>query len=317
VQKLLENSAYLGVFFVLQAGGALLRVLPQRFSLFVAQRMADLSFVLIYRFRQRSVSNLRLAFGERIDSKKAVETARNSLRNFFRAFAEIGFALCRPLDAVREEIPMEGKEHLEKALDKGKGVIVLSAHIGNFFLLGSRLGAEGYATRVLVKPTYRDNARFAALMDGYRARLGQKTIRARPRRRAARELIQALRRNELAVLIADEFRSNGIEVPFFGKRVLARRGAVTLAMRTGAAVVPMSLLRETSGNLRLIVEPEIELVHTGNLSQDVVTNTLRLNAWLEKLIRAYPDQWNWMTIRWQETEPDVSCADERRTKRLA
>jgi KDO2-lipid IV(A) lauroyltransferase len=317
VRKFLENSAYLGVFFVLQAGGALLRVLPQRFSLFVAQRMADLSFVLIYRFRQRSVDNLRLAFGELMDYGEAVKTARMSLRNFFRAFAEIGFALCRPIDLIREEIPMEGKPHLEKALEKGKGVIVLSAHIGNFFLLGSRLGVEGYAARVLVKPTYRDNARFAELMDAYRLRLAQRTIRARPRRKAARELIQALRRNELVILIADEFRSKGIEVPFFGKRVLARRGAATLAMRTGAAVVPMSLLRETSGNLRLIVEPEIELVHTGQLSQDVVTNTLRLNAWLEKLIRAYPDQWNWMTIRWQETEPDASCADERRTKRFA
>ncbi len=317
MRSLLETISYLGVLFVLKAGGGLVRVLPQRLVLVIVRSFADMGFILIYRFRQRFIHNLGLVFGDLLGSRAIATIARRSVRNFFYAFAEIGFALYKPLDEIRNKIPIQGKAHLEKALAKRKGVIVLSAHLGNFFLLGTRLAAEGYCTRVLVKPTYRDSKRFDELMDGYRLRLGQRTIRARPRRMAARELIQALRRNELAILIADEFRSKGVSVPFFGRYVRARRGPATLAMRTGAAVVPMCLVREQSGNLKLIIEPEIELVRTGHPGQDVVANTLRLTQWLETTVRAYPDQWNWTTVRWQKPEPDSKRADEEGKRRFA
>jgi KDO2-lipid IV(A) lauroyltransferase len=317
VRPLGETISYIGVFLALKAGGALVRVLPRRFVLVLVRWFADVGFILIYRFRQRSIRNLGLAYGDLLSSELIVGMARRSIRNFFYAFAEVGFALCKSLDEIRNEIPIEGRSHLEKALAKHKGVIVLSAHLGNFFLLGSRLGAEGYCTRVLVKPTYPDSKRFGELMDGYRLRVGQRTIRSRPRRRAARELIQALRRNELAILIADEFRSKGITVRFFGRYVRARRGPATLAMRTGAAVVPMSLVREENGTLKLIIEPEIELMRTGRPAQDVVANTLRLTEWLEATVRAYPDQWNWMTVRWQRPEPDSVHADEEGKRRFA
>jgi Kdo2-lipid IVA lauroyltransferase/acyltransferase len=317
VRTLLETISYIGVFLVFKAGGVLVKVLPRPFVLVVARRFADVGFILIYRFRQRSIRNLRLAYGDLLGADAIVAMARRSIRNFFYAFAEVGFALSKSLDEIRSEIPIQGKAHLERALAKHKGVIVLSAHLGNFFLLGTRLAAEGYCARVLVKPSYRDSTRFDELMDSYRLKSGQRTIRARPRRRAARELIRTLRQNELAILIADEFRSKGLTVRFFGRYVRARRGPATLAMRTGAAVVPMSLVREGNGSLRLIIEPEIELIRTGRPAQDVVANTLRLTQWLETTVRAYPDQWNWTTVRWQKPEPDSKRADEEGKRRFA
>jgi Kdo2-lipid IVA lauroyltransferase/acyltransferase len=316
VRPLLETISCVGIFLVLEASTTLVRVLPRRFVLAVVRWFADVGFILIYPFRQRSIRNLEFAYGDALNADAIVGIARRSIRNFFYAFAEVGFALRESLDKSRSEIPIHGKAHLEKALAKHKGVIVLSAHLGNFFLVGTRLAAEGYCARVLVKPTYRNNRRFGELMDGYRLRMGQRTIRARPRRRAARELIQALRRNELAVLIADEFRSNGIAVRFFGHYVRARRGPATLAMRTGAAVVPMNLVREGDG-LKLIIEPEIELVRSGRPTQDVVANTMRLTQWLEATVRAYPDQWNWMSVRWQKPEPHSAHADEEGKRRFA
>ena len=113
-----------------------------------------------------------------------------------------------------------------------------------------------------------------------------------------------LRRNEVAIVIADEYRAgSGIDVPFFGLAVLARRGPATLALRTGAAVVPMYMVRDSAGSLTLVIEPEMELVRSGATQAEVKENTLRMTQWLERVVRAYPDQWNWMNIRWQETAP--------------
>jgi KDO2-lipid IV(A) lauroyltransferase len=138
-------------------------------------------------------------------------------------------------------------------------------------------------------------------LDHYTLKIGQKMIHARPRRKAIVELVKVLRDNQIAVVIADEYRSGrGISVPFFGRTVLARRGPATLAMRTGAAVVPMVLVRDQAARLKLIIDPELEIIRSGNPKADIRTNTLRITQWLERTVRSYPDQWNWMNIRWQQ-----------------
>jgi KDO2-lipid IV(A) lauroyltransferase len=139
------------------------------------------------------------------------------------------------------------------------------------------------------------------LMDRYRLAVWQKTIHARPRRHASQSLVQVLRDNEIAVVIADEYRDgSGIHVPFFGRQVLARRGPATLALRTGAAVVPIYMVRDGTGRLTLVIDPEIELERSAATRAAIQENILRITQWLERVVRAYPDQWNWMNIRWQE-----------------
>jgi len=232
--------------------------------------------------------------------------ARESLRNFFRSFAEAGLSVDTGLKRLREEIPAEGVEHLKAALAKNKGVIVLSAHFGNFLLLGTRLAAEGLPVYTLIN--HPRGGKIGDLADKYRLKVGQRTIHSHPRKDAFRELTAVLKENSVAVVIADEFRSgSGVRAPFFGRFVTARRGPATLALRTGAAVVPACRLGEKSGALRLVVEPEIELRRSGDVKGDVVENTMRMTRWLEKTVAAHPEQWNWMTIQWQE--PDQANGD--------
>ena len=104
-------------------------------------------------------------------------------------------------------------------------------------------------------------------------------------------------------MIADEFRQgHGVSVPFFGGTVISRRGPVTLALRTGAAIVPAYLVRQTDDSLKLIIEPKLELERSGKGSAAVQENTVRMAQWLERTVRSYPDQWNWMNIRhWVES----------------
>ena len=264
--------------------------------MWLADRLATIGFRCFHGFRNRSIGNIRIALGDRLDPSAIELTARRSLRNFFRACVEAAIAVKSSDDELRARITLVGRENLDAALAKGQGVLLLSAHLGNFFLLGGRLAIDGYLNSVLVNQP-RDG-RFAKLMDDYRLKVRQRTIHARPRREALRELNALLRHNQVAIVIADEFRKgNGIEVPFFGRTVISRRGPVTLALRTGAAIVPAYLVCQDDDSLKLMIEPELELDRDGKGSAEISENTARLAQWLERTVRAHPDQWNWMNIR--------------------
>jgi KDO2-lipid IV(A) lauroyltransferase len=313
-QRLDERSAYLATRIGLGAVPAIVKLLPRRWLYRGSDALANLGFYLFRGFRTRSLRNVAIALGEKLDPVLVRKIVRRSLRNFFRDFVEIGIALVIPGSELRSEIPVIGREHLEAALAKGNGILVVSGHLGNFFLLGTRLALEGYPTHVLINQPR--NGQFAQLMDDYRLKVQQKTIHARPRQDALRQLSQALRRNELAVVIADEYRNKaGIRAPFFGRTVLARRGPATLALRTGAAIVPACLLRDRDNRLRLFIEPELELMREQRNKSDIRENTLRITQWLERTVRAYPDQWNWMNIHWQDSSESSVTAKERAVQR--
>jgi Kdo2-lipid IVA lauroyltransferase/acyltransferase len=310
-----ERSAYLAARLGLRAGCLATRLLPRQFLYRLSDRLAHIGFYLFRGFRTRSLRNLSVALGEQADGKTTRELVRRSLRNFFRGFVEIGISLTIPSDQLRSEIPVTGRENLDAALTKGHGIIVLSGHLGNFFLLGTRLALEGYPVHVLVNQP--SNGQVARLMDDCRFKVQQKTIHARPRRDALRALSRILKSNELAIVIADEHRGTGVLVPFFGRSVLARRGPATLALRTGAAVVPGYLLRERDGRLRLVVEPELELVRDNKNKAAIRENTLRITQWLERTVRAHPDQWNWMNIRWQDSPEADLIGKEQSVQRVS
>ncbi|MBF8253821.1 MAG: hypothetical protein HW373_516, partial [Deltaproteobacteria bacterium] len=272
---------------------------PRRWLFACSDALANAGFALSRGFRLKSISNIGVAMAGRMDRGMASVAARRSLRSFFRACVEMTIALESSQSQLRAEMPMAGREHLDAALAKGNGVIVLSAHLGNFFLVGTRLAIEGYPVHVLVSPP-RD-PQFAELMDDVRLQVWQRTIRARPRRAALKELHAVLRRNEIAIVIADEYKNgHGIPVPLFGGIVSARRGPATLALRTGAAIVPAFLVRQAGDGLKLIIEPEMELARTDKGQDDVREGILRITQWLERSVSAYPDQWNWTNIQWQD-----------------
>lgn len=311
-----ERLAYWAVRSSLEAGRLAAKLLPRRLLVSLSEALAEMGFYLCHGFRKRSIKNLTLALGDRLTAAEMATVVRRSLRNLFHDLLEIGHALSVPPEELLREIPMVGREHLEVAAARGRGTIVLSAHLGNFFLLGTRLALEGYPTYVLVNPPHGRALREA--LDWYRLKIGQRTIHARPRKQASRELIQVLRNNQMAIVIADEYRSgSGVYAPFFGGTVLARRGPATLALRTGAAVVPAYLIRGQNGRLTLVVEPEIEISKSGEVRSDVRENSVRITEWLERVVRTYPDQWNWMNIRWQRASLETLVGEEDRYEGFA
>jgi KDO2-lipid IV(A) lauroyltransferase len=305
--------AYLSTWLGFKIGCGVVKVLP-RTAFWTSDWLATIGHRCFRSFRRRSVANIRVALGDRLDDAAIDALARRSLRNFFRCCVELLIAVNSPEVEFRDGITVVGRENLEAALAKGNGVIVLSAHLGNFFLLGSCLAVDGHATFVLLNQPR--EGRFAELLDAYRLKIWQQAIHARPRRNALQELHAVLRQNQVVVMIADEFRQgSGIEVPFFSGKVIARRGPATLALRTGAAIVPAYLVRQANDSLKLVIETELELDRPRRGSSQITENTVRMTEWLERTVRAYPDQWNWMNIRHWVTDRDQSVGEKDRLQR--
>jgi KDO2-lipid IV(A) lauroyltransferase len=123
------------------------------------------------------------------------------------------------------------------------------------------------------------------------------SVPVRPAHAAARASLTALREGRVLTILADEFKSGGVEIEFFGRPASAPRGPVTLAMRSGAALIPVFARRDEHDRLSLHVGREIELSATGNPVKDVAAHTQRIFDEIEREVRAHPDQWSWGNFR--------------------
>jgi KDO2-lipid IV(A) lauroyltransferase len=284
--------------------------IPHSLLTSIANLSARITFAVWFKYPKRMEENLAAAMGEEIPTRAERRAfVLKAWNNFARSSLETCLALFTPREKILSAVRIEGEENLKQAFATGKGVVALSAHLGNFTMIGIALAAAGYPFHVVVKQP-RDT-RFARLIDHYRARVGIKTISSRPRNQAAREILKALRKNEIVLLIADEFKSGGVEVEFLGLKVFAQRGPITLAMRAGAPLIPMFVTRDEKNSLTLRIESPLDLVQTGQIQDDVDVNVALFTNQLENMVRRYPDQWNWLGFPANGTRPRIKTGDSR------
>ena len=272
-----------------------LPLIPYWLALAVTRFMARVSFALLWRFRRRMEENVAALLSQEIpDAAERTNLVWRAWANFARVVLDTAEAIHFSRARMLSTVTLEGEEHLKRALDKGRGVLALSAHLGGFTMIGPRLAAAGFPFSVVVKQPA--DARFAGLIDDYRAQAGVHTISAKPRREAARGILQALRKNRIVLVIADEFKSGDVMVDFMGLKVPAPRGPATLALRTGAVTLPMFAVRQPDGSLTLSIGAPIAPVQRATLEESVVATTAFYTRQLETVIRRFPDQWNWLGL---------------------
>jgi KDO2-lipid IV(A) lauroyltransferase len=263
--------------------------------------------------KKRVIRNLSAAFGDSYTHPTKEGIAKGVQENFQKNLLDCFFQLVDG-EHARKAIEIRGQEHLEMALRKGKGIIALGAHIGNFVLVGTRLGQEGYRCHTLFR--FPKDKRIENLIAKFLPHYHQAVIPSASKRSAVTRILDALRRNEIVHILGDNLKKGRIDASLFGQRVPSPRGPISLALRTDAPVVPMYLVRNYQGTMNLIIEPEMELTRSGNLAADVGINTRRMVIFLESLIRKYPDQWNWLTVRlwkYQAGRPPREISREKAT----
>jgi lauroyl/myristoyl acyltransferase len=297
-----KRSAVSGFFYRLRYGlGAhALRIfilvigwLPDRLLVSASTFWAWITHRLLWKYRIRMEENIAAVAGDRFpDKAERKAMVWRVWKSFTRGLFEAAALIDRPKEAIIAKVRVEGEEHLRHALARRKGVLALSAHLGNFALIGARLAAAGYSFSVVVK--HPGDEQFAQLITKYRAQVGIDTISAKPRREAVRGILQALRENRIVLVIADEFKSGEITVEFMGQNLPAPRGPATLALRTGAVTLPMFATREPDGSIVLAIGCAIEAVQGDSLEETITATTALYTRHLEDIIRRYPDQWNWL-----------------------
>ena len=277
---------------------ALARALPGPAGRRLFASLGGLAGRMAVKDNQRAVENLAVAFpGTPLPVRRAMVAA------MFRQLGRNAFEFLRLEGASRERIlsrvsRVEGMDTFLAAYNRGRGVIVVTGHIGCWELMPAYFVALGYAITVVGRRMAigKLNRRLANVRRG----LG---ITSLDRDENPRPMFAVLARGEtLGVLIDQHTRVAGIWVPFFGRLAHTPTAVAKLALATGAAILPMAIFQERSGKHVVRVGPEIKAGNTGSRDADVREITTAASLAVEDLIRLDPAQWVWFHRRWREPE---------------
>lgn len=196
---------------------------------------------------------------------------------------------------IEDHMSFEGFEHLRAGMERGRGVILGLPHLGSWDYGGAALAAMGYPMTVVVEPVPNE-ALFAWFVERRRA-MGLSVVPLGPG--AASTLAGVLRTGGLVGLVCDrDLVGRGVAVPFFGEETTLPAGPATLALRTGAALLPTAVLDEPRGRHRGVLRPALDTTRKGALADDVARITAELAAEMEGLIRRAPEQWHLFQPNW-------------------
>ena len=276
----------------------LLAVFPRGSASRLGRTAAGLLLPLLGRRRRILLENLARAFPEK-GGGELRRIARESVETLGAASFEFLEVSRWSLADLRERVGYRGVENLEAARARGKGVILLSAHFGNWELGALAAGQLGEPISVVARPT--DNPLIEAEIARRRARFGNRVI---SKREALREMLRAMRQNETVAILIDQnvMPEEAVFVPFFGRLAATTPSVALLQRKTDAAVVPVYTWPDGEGRYRLTFEKPIlaeEFAAGSGRAEEVRLATARYTAVTEEAVRKQPAAWLWLHNRWK------------------
>ncbi len=278
---------------------AIICALPAGAARAVGGSLGSFAFTVLKLRRDVAMRNLERVFGDRFDRETLFEIARESYRNFGRmTFEYARFPRLTQRD-IERLITLTGGEHLDAALARGKGAILVAGHFGNWEIL-STLASRGYPMTLLVGEQH--NILVDGLMNRLRGRFGVEIV---PVTGNLMGVLRALRRNRVVAMLSDQNAGkNGVFVDFLGKPASTPYGPGRMAAGTGAALLPVSVVSRGAGAHEIVVSEAIALPSEDlPLDERVRIFTQGYTTEFERLIRQYPDHYFWMHRRWKTRPP--------------
>jgi Kdo2-lipid IVA lauroyltransferase/acyltransferase len=268
-------------------------IVPYRIGVYAGGMLGFITYYLLPKERKRTISHLTQAYADR--SRSWIHhTARQCFVHLGKSLLEVMLITPRRLTNV---VNVLGEDNLRSALNRGKGVIGLTGHIGNWELMAYRVAQKGYPFSVIAAPI--EPKQVNDMIIGLRAAMGVKTI-LRTRPGAAKELIRAFRENRiLGILIDQDTDVESAFVDFMGKPAWTPTAAASMAIKFGAPVVFGHIKRGSDDRHTLFIEGPLDLINTGDTEKDIIANTAMFTKKLEDCIHKDPEQWVWMHRRWR------------------
>lgn len=274
----------------------LLARVPRPLMARAAVPVGRLWYLLDRRHRTIAADNMARALGDTFSEQQRERLLRANFIQLATAALELPSLLRLSRDNLDQYVLFEGVEHVTRARDQGKGVLLLTGHFGNwelFNLVSALKFGPGYA---LARPL--DYAPMDRVLNEIRTRTGNTMV---DKQDSANRVRRLLRDKQMLGILLDQNASwyEGAYVPFFGQPACTNKGLAMFALRYGSPVVPAYTLRLPDGRYRMVFEPPLPLIKTGDTRRDILGNTALYNQAIEAFIRKAPDHWFWVHRRWR------------------
>ncbi len=260
--------------------------LPLKIGYKLAVFISDLHYIFADKDRFAVRENLEVIFPEK--TEREISRIRIMM---FRNFAKylVDFFRFSKLDKeyIKRNIKIENIHYFDEALSKGKGVIALSAHLGNWELGGVVVALSGYPFWAVALPH-----KHKAVDNFFNFQRESKGMRVIPLGKAVRQCLSVLKDNQVLALAGDrDFTERGTVLDFFGKPAFFPEGPAAFALKTGAVIVPAFMLRNKDDSFTLKIEKPLEFTPTNDKNRDLLRLIQMYKSIIEDYIRRYPEQW--------------------------
>lgn len=277
-----------------------LNILPQKLSLKIGRLLGVLFYKIDKKHRKHTLNNLKIAFPDKSE-KELNDISVKFYKNLGMVFVEI-FRLDKYNESNIDYFVESNFESIKNIYGK-QGILLLTAHFGNWELLAKTFGLKGYKGSVLARPL--DNLYIEKILYRLRTASGNKVIYNREN--AVKNIISALNARGIVGFLPDENASKriGVFADFFGIKACTMPGMANIAAKTKLPVIPAFIVRinEKDSKHRLIIEPPLDIKYTGDRKTDTMNILKIFNEKIEDIIKQYPEQWFWIHNRWK-TRPD-------------
>lgn len=265
-----------------RAGARILRAVPPGVRYAAAAPGGSAWFWLSAGQRRAALDNYAAVLGTDRDDPRVAGVARRAFQNYGRMLMDFLLLGGLSREEIKQRVTHDGREHLDAALKKGRGVIMAVPHMGSWDMAGSYAAALGYRVWAVAEkfPGSLDDAVVAT-----RQSFGMKVVTLG--RAAVRTLTEALQSNGVVALVCDLEQGPGVQVRFFGRSAIVPGGPAALALKNGAAVIPAAQYSTSPGHYHVHLDAPLEL-SAGDTKEGVMQ---RVVSRFEDFIRERPDQW--------------------------
>ncbi|MCL5257109.1 MAG: lipid A biosynthesis acyltransferase [Chloroflexi bacterium] len=283
-------------YYLFRAGRFLAPRIPESLAHLLCALAGDVAFAISRPARSNVMANIR-----HVIPAANPGTIKRTCRLVFRNTVENYYDLLRLPSMTRQKFAasatVHGLENMQIALEKGKGAIMLSIHMGNFNVVAQTPVVHAMPTSIIAENIQPET--LYRLVNGMRESMGMQMIPQDGHH--VSKAYKVLRRNEVLGMMGDrDIAGTGVEVEFFGETTSLPAGPVALALRSGAAIIPSYTMRVGRGKSIGFLESALELERTGDLKADVQHNTQRIARVLEGYIRRAPEQWTVLQPIWAD-----------------
>jgi KDO2-lipid IV(A) lauroyltransferase len=273
-------------------------LLPFKWTLFnIIERIGTkFGWQLATKYKKKMMDNLTLTFHDSLSEQDKERIARESFHNMIRGFIETLSCVYTYRKHFDPRIELEGRENLEQALARGKGVIGVTAHLNTFTLIGAKLNASGFPNTWILGA--QAHPRIAGVWRWMTEKTGSNAIVIDSPIRFHKAIMRALRKGEIVIFVCDENqKQGGVLVEFLDRTMALPVGPAVYHLKTGAPILPLFIIHQGDGEHKVIINPPLKITPTGDEERDIFTITDQITRVIESYIRQYPGQWSWISKR--------------------